>query len=164
MEVGNPQEQTLSQINVTPFVDVMLVLLVIFMVTAPLLQFGLEVNLPEASTKELDVPKEQVVLTIRSDETLLINTEHVSIDDLASKLQSLCGGRAEREIFVQADRDVPYGFVAKAMGVVQEAGVDQLGLITEPVEHATGGVNGALASRLRVPLPGAGNEQVRTTP
>ncbi|MEW6441797.1 MAG: protein TolR [bacterium] len=134
MEVGNPQDQTLSQINVTPFVDVMLVLLVIFMVTAPLLQFGVEVDLPEASKKELEIPKEQVVLTIRGDESLYLNKDKVPIEELAARLQTLYGEQSEKEIFVQADRQVSYGFVARAMGVVQDAGVNQLGLITEPPE------------------------------
>jgi biopolymer transport protein TolR len=132
MEVAEPQDQTLSQINVTPFVDVMLVLLVIFMVTAPLLQYGVEVNLPEASKQTLDVPKEQVVLTIRNDESLFLNTDRVPLEELSTKLQALYGNQADKEIFVQADRQVPYGFVAKAMGIVQDAGVNQLGLITEP--------------------------------
>jgi biopolymer transport protein TolR len=132
MEVAEPQDQTLSQINVTPFVDVMLVLLVIFMVTAPLLQYGVEVNLPEASKQTLDVPKEQVVLTIRNDESLFLNTDRVPLEELSTKLQALYGNQADKEIFVQADRQVPYGFVAKAMGIIQDAGVNQLGLITEP--------------------------------
>jgi biopolymer transport protein TolR len=132
MEVAEPQDQTLSQINVTPFVDVMLVLLVIFMVTAPLLQYGVEVNLPEASKQTLDVPKEQIVLTIRNDESLFLNTDRVPLEELSTKLQALYGNQADKEIFVQADRQVPYGFVAKAMGIIQDAGVNQLGLITEP--------------------------------
>ena len=132
MEVAEPQDQTLSQINVTPFVDVMLVLLVIFMVTAPLLQYGVEVNLPEAGKQTLDVPKEQVVLTIRNDESLFLNTDRVPLEELSTKLQALYGNQVDKEIFVQADRQVPYGFVAKAMGIIQDAGVNQLGLITEP--------------------------------
>jgi biopolymer transport protein TolR len=132
MEVADSQEQTMSQINVTPFVDVMLVLLVIFMVAAPLLQLGIEVNLPEASKKELHVPREQVVLTIRNDESLFLNTERVSLEQLPERLQALYDGQGEKEIFVQADRQVPYGSVARAMGIVQEAGVNQMGLITEP--------------------------------
>ena len=134
MEVVDTQDQTLSQINVTPFVDVMLVLLVIFMVTAPLLQYGVEVNLPEASKQELDVPHEQVVLTIRNDQSLFLNTDRVGIEELSARLQTIYGSRTEKEIFVQADREVPYGYVAKTMGIVQEAGVNQLGLITEPPE------------------------------
>jgi biopolymer transport protein TolR len=133
MEVGT-QDKTLSEINVTPFVDVMLVLLVIFMVTAPLLQYGVEVNLPEASKEKLDVPHEQVVLTIRKDQSLFLNTDRVGIQELSARLQALYGSQAEKEIFVQADRDVPYGYVAKTMGIVQEAGVNQMGLITEPPE------------------------------
>jgi len=137
MDAGNPQDQTLSQINVTPFVDVMLVLLVIFMVTAPLLQFGVDVDLPEASKKELDVPKEQVILTIRGDESLYLNKDRVAIEDLGARLQGIYGEQSEKEIFVQADRQVSYGFVAKAMGIVQDAGVNQLGLITEPPEQGS---------------------------
>jgi biopolymer transport protein TolR len=138
MEIGNNNSQPLNQINVTPFVDVMLVLLVIFMVTAPLLQFGVEVNLPESTKQTLDIPKEQIVLTIQKDNTILVDTYRTSLEQLPEKLKAIYGNRTNKEIFVQADRQVPYGFVAKTMGVIKDAGVDQLGLITEAPEEGSG--------------------------
>jgi len=131
MEAGNNRNQPVNQINVTPFVDVMLVLLVIFMVTAPLLQYGVEVNLPESTKQSLEIPKEQVVLTIHKDQTISLNTYRVRLEELSTKLQALYRNRTNKEIFLQADREVPYGFVVKTMGVVREAGIDQMGLITE---------------------------------
>jgi biopolymer transport protein TolR len=138
MEISNHNSQPLNQINVTPFVDVMLVLLVIFMVTAPLLQFGVEVNLPESTKQTLDIPKEQIVLTIQKDNTILVDTYRTSLEQLPEKLKVIYGNRTNKEIFVQADRQVPYGFVAKTMGVIKDAGVDQLGLITGTPEEGSG--------------------------
>jgi biopolymer transport protein TolR len=131
METGANHNQPVNQINVTPFVDVMLVLLVIFMVTAPLLQYGVEVNLPESSKQTMEIPKEQVILTIHKDQTILLNTYRVRLEELAVKLKAIYLNRANKEIFLQADREVPYGFVVKTMGVIKEAGIDQMGLITE---------------------------------
>lgn len=131
MELGNSHNQPVSQINVTPFVDVMLVLLVIFMVTAPLLQYGVEVNLPESSKQTLEIPKEQVVLSIHKDTSIYVNTYRVSLEELPVKLKGIYRNRADKEIFLQADRDVPYGFVVKTMAAIKEAGIDQMGLITE---------------------------------
>jgi len=138
MNTGSNNDHPLSEINVTPFVDVMLVLLVIFMVTAPLLQFGVEVDLPDSTRQTLDVPKEQIVLTIQKDNTILLDTYLTSLEQLPEKLKAVYGNQTNREIFVQADREVPYGFVAKTMGVIKDAGVDQLGLITEAPEQEYG--------------------------
>ena len=126
-EFGSP----MSEINVTPFVDVMLVLLVIFMVTAPLLQYGVDVNLPESSRHPLDTPKDQVILGIKKDRTIYVDRYKVSLSELKTKLEAIYKGKKNREIFLQADKDVPYGFVVQAMAVVKAAGIDRMGLITE---------------------------------
>ena len=127
-EEGN---QLLSEINVTPFVDVMLVLLIIFMVTAPLLQYGLEVDLPESSREPLEIPKEQVVLSIAKDRTIYVDRYKTSLSELGQKLEAIYTGKQKREIFLQADKSVPYGFVVQTMAVIRAAGIDQMGLITE---------------------------------
>ena len=127
-EEGN---RPMSEINVTPFVDVMLVLLIIFMVTAPLLQYGVEVDLPESSRAPLEIPKEQVVLSIDKDRTIYVDRYKTSLSELGQKLEAIYQGKQKREIFLQADKSVPYGFVVQTMAVIRAAGIDQMGLITE---------------------------------
>jgi biopolymer transport protein TolR len=124
----------MSEINVTPFVDVMLVLLIIFMVTAPLLQYGVEVDLPESSRQALEIPKEQVVLSIDKDRSIYVDRYKTSLEGLRQKLEAIYKGRSKKEIFLQADKSVPYGFVVQTMAVVRAAGIDQMGLITESPE------------------------------
>ncbi|MBI4680225.1 MAG: protein TolR [Nitrospirae bacterium] len=120
------RRQALSEINVTPFVDVMLVLLIIFMVTAPLLQQGIDVNLPQAKGKEL-TPSERVVITIKKDGKIYLNKTGASINELKSKLASM----SDRDVFLKADKDVPYGIVIEVMGELREIGIEKLGMITE---------------------------------
>lgn len=119
----------LSEINVTPFVDVMLVLLIIFMVTAPLLQQGLDVNLPRAKGKDLPT-EERITLLIKKDRTMYMNDNPVSLKDLRQKLKAL--SKSNPNVFLKADKDVPYGLVAETMGDIKEAGIEKLGMITEP--------------------------------
>ena len=120
------RRQALSEINVTPFVDVMLVLLIIFMVTAPLLQQGIDVNLPQAKGKEL-TPSERVVITIKKDGKIYLNKTGTSINELKSKLASM----SDRDVFLKADKDVSYGIVIEVMGELREIGIEKLGMITE---------------------------------
>ncbi len=120
------RRQALSEINVTPFVDVMLVLLIIFMVTAPLLQQGIDVNLPQAKGKEL-TPTERVVITIKKDGKIYLNKTGASINELKTKLASM----SDRDIFLKADKDVPYGIVIEVMGELREIGIEKLGMVTE---------------------------------
>jgi len=131
MKTSAEERHAMSEINVTPFVDVMLVLLVIFMVTAPLLQYGVDVELPESSRQPLEIPKEQVVLSIRKDKTIQIDRYEVALSDLENKLKGIFAGRKDKQIFLQADRSVPYGYVVKTMAVIKAAGIDSMGLITE---------------------------------
>lgn len=119
----------LSDINVTPFVDVMLVLLVIFMVTAPLLQQGIDVNLPKAKGKDLP-PEERISLVIKKDRTIYMNETPVRIPEMRKKLEAI--SKLNPNIFLKADKDVPYGLVVEVMGEIKEAGIEKLGMITEP--------------------------------
>jgi biopolymer transport protein TolR len=122
-------KQVLSEINVTPFVDVMLVLLVIFMVTAPLLQQGIDVNLPKAKGKEMP-PEERITLIVKKGSIIYMNDNPVSLTEMGKKLRALSSSNPN--VFLKADKDVPYGFVVEVMGEIKEAGIEKLGMITEP--------------------------------
>ena len=125
----NRDRTVLSEINVTPFVDVMLVLLVIFMVTAPLLQQGVDVNLPKAKGKELP-PEERISLVIKRDRTIYMNDTPITVPQMRQKLEAI--SKLNPNIFLKADKDVPYGLVVEVMGEIKEAGIEKLGMITEP--------------------------------
>ncbi len=123
------EREVLSEINVTPFVDVMLVLLVIFMVTAPLLQQGIDVNLPKAKGKDLP-PEERITLIIKRDGRIYMNDNAVSLREMRKKLEAVSA--LNPNVFLKADKDVPYGYVVEVMSDVKEAGIEKLGMITEP--------------------------------
>ncbi|MCJ7483109.1 MAG: biopolymer transporter ExbD [Thermodesulfovibrionales bacterium] len=125
----NRERDVLSEINVTPFVDVMLVLLVIFMVTAPLLQQGIDVNLPKAKGKDLP-PEERITLIIKRNGVIYMNDNPVTLPEMRRKLESI--STLNPNVFLKADKDVPYGFVVEVMSDVKEAGIEKLGMITEP--------------------------------
>ena len=125
----NRDRTVLSDINVTPFVDVMLVLLVIFMVTAPLMQQGVDVNLPKAKGKELP-PDERISLVIKRDRTVYMNDTPVSMAEMKQKLEAI--SKLNPNVFLKADKDVPYGLVVEVMSEIKEAGIEKLGMITEP--------------------------------
>jgi biopolymer transport protein TolR len=123
----------LSEINVTPLVDVMLVLLIIFMVTAPMMQQGLDVELPQ--TRDSGVPttsEDPFVLVIKKDKSLHAGQAQLSMANLKSKLAAIFATRHNKQIYVQADRAVDYGTVAEAMAEIRAAGIFSIGLITEP--------------------------------
>lgn len=119
----------MSEINVTPLVDVMLVLLIIFMVTAPLLQQGIDVNLPKAKGKELP-PEERINIVIKKGGIIYMNDTPMSLSDVRQKLNAI--SKANPNIFLRADKDVPYGLVVEVMADIKEAGIEKLGMITEP--------------------------------
>lgn len=125
----------MADINVTPLVDVVLVLLIIFMVTAPMLQMGIDVNLPRVKAKSIDVAEEKLVLTITPAKEIFINKNKIPIAELRTKLESIFSSRTDKEIFMRADKTIPYGFVIEVMSEVRKAGVDKLGMITEPPEE-----------------------------
>ena len=127
-------QRPLAEINVTPFVDVMPVLLVIFMVTAPMLSMGIDVNLPRVKSKSIDVTEEKLILSINENREIFLNKTPMAMGELNDKLAAIFANRIDREVFLRADRSVPYGFVVQVMSEVRKAGVDKLGLITEPPE------------------------------
>lgn len=134
MEFGNRDNGnrgTMSQINVTPLVDVMLVLLIIFMVTAPMMQMGVEVNLPKAETKSLAAKEDTLVVSIEQSGRTTINATEIAPDQLTDKLNTMLAGREKREVFLKADTTVPYGEVVKVMAQIKGAGVERLGMVTE---------------------------------
>ena len=128
------ENKPMAEINVTPLVDVILVLLIIFMVTAPMLQMGIDVNLPKVKSKSVDVTEEKLVLTITDAKEIFINKNRIPLNDLRTKLEGIFTSRIDREIFMRADKSIPYGFVIEVMSEVRKAGVDKLGMITEPPE------------------------------
>lgn len=130
----NNDRRVMADINVTPFVDVMLVLLVIFMVTAPMMQQGVQVNLPKADTKAMTPVEDTVVVTVNKNGKLFINKDEVSAADLRSKLADMFATREKKEIFLKADAGVPYGEVVKAMADIKGAGIERLGMVTEPAK------------------------------
>jgi biopolymer transport protein TolR len=137
MELGsrdNNSRSTMAQINVTPLVDVMLVLLVIFMVTAPMMQQGVQVNLPKADTKGLAPQEETVIVTLDRSGKVFINKGEVPQTELKTRLTTMFASRAKKEVFLKADKDVPYGEVVKAMAEIKGAGIERLGMVTEPAQ------------------------------
>ena len=129
-ETRNPSG-SISQINVVPLVDVMLVLLVIFMVTAPILQQGVQVDLPQAKAGALSGEEEQLVVTVDKQGKVFLNDAAIDMDELAAKLTAITRIRPEKQVFLRADRTVPYGEVVRVMAAVRGAGVQSLGMITE---------------------------------
>jgi len=133
--VTSDNNKPLAEINVTPLVDVVLVLLIIFMVTAPMLQMGIDVSLPKVKSKSVDVTEEKLVLTIRSSQEIFLNRTPVTLSDLSEKLEAIFATRIDRDVYLRADKTVPYGFVVQVMAAVRKGGVDKLGMITEPPEE-----------------------------
>ena len=127
-----------SEINVTPLVDVMLVLLIIFMVAAPLMTVGVPIELPETAAKQLQSNNEPVTVSVDSEGKVYIQESEIAFDELVPKLQAMAKVGVEEQIFVRADEAVDYGFVMKVMGELNAAGFKKLGLVTgmEPKKAA----------------------------
>lgn len=135
MRRRNNDKRSMADINVTPLVDVMLVLLIIFMVTAPMLSMGIDVNLPRVKSKSIDIAEEKLVLTINENREIFLNKTRLPLPEIQEKLSAIFAERVDREIFLRADKNVSYGFVVEVMSEIRKAGVDKLGMITEPPEE-----------------------------
>jgi biopolymer transport protein TolR len=125
----------MAEINVTPLVDVMLVLLIIFMVTAPMLTQGVDVNLPQASAKAMRSDEERLVITVDANSRIFVGKQPVEFNRLGGALKQIVAQRTDRQVFFRADRAVPYGVVVKVIAEVRNSGIEKLGMVTEPLER-----------------------------
>ncbi|MBE9522766.1 MAG: protein TolR [Proteobacteria bacterium] len=133
MDGNEGRQDLISDINVTPLVDVMLVLLIIFMVTAPMMTHGVKVDLPTTESKSIKTQEDPLILSITKKRDVFIENYKVELGDLKGKLNKIFANRAAKEILLQADKNVPYGFVMTVMSQVKEAGITKVGMITEPL-------------------------------
>ncbi|HEX2676421.1 MAG TPA: biopolymer transporter ExbD [Polyangiales bacterium] len=129
---GGGGKGPLSEINVTPLVDVMLVLLIIFMVSAPMMTTGIEVDLPKTHAAQMDVEEQKLLLTITKEQKVFLGETEVPYDRLEQALTTNVRLQREHELYLQADETVPYGFVAKVMAIMRKGGIEKLGLVTDP--------------------------------
>lgn len=133
---GGGRGQMVSEINVTPFVDVMLVLLIIFMVTAPMMTQGIDVKLPESSAPAIPSEEERLVVTVDKDRKIFINEYSVGLEVLGDKIGAMYQNqRGQQGVFLRADETIPYGYVVQVMGVIRQAGIEQIGMVTEPLKE-----------------------------
>ena len=123
---------TLSEINVTPLVDVMLVLLIIFMVTAPMMQQGIDIDLPETAASGIETSDKPFILAIKSNRKLYIGNETVAMKGLRKKLKAIFKTRKNKQVYLKADKAVDYQTVAKALAEIRAAGIYNIGLVTLP--------------------------------
>jgi biopolymer transport protein TolR len=135
MDGSQREGVTISQINVTPLVDVMLVLLVIFMVTAPIIQQGVQVNLPQASSGAITGSEQPLVVTIAKNGKIYLNDNAMSVDELGQKLRAIRKLQADKEVYLRADQDVRYGLVMKTIAEIKQAGIERLGMVTRPTSE-----------------------------
>jgi biopolymer transport protein TolR len=133
VEVEEGRQPLMSDINVTPLVDVMLVLLIIFMVTAPMMMQGVKVDLPRTESKNIKTEEDPLLLTVTKKGGIFIEDYQVEYKDLREKLEKIVANRAGKEILLQADKEVPYGVVMRVMAQVKEAGITKVGMITKPL-------------------------------
>ncbi len=136
MSAGGGRKGAMSDINVTPLVDVMLVLLIIFMVTAPMIQQGVKVQLPRARAAAVEAKEKKLVLAVDASGRVFIGDVEVPLDELEMKLKTNAKAQADNEVFLHADRSLKYGVVVEVMAAAQRAGIENIGMITDPSGHA----------------------------
>ena len=125
----------LSEINVVPLVDFVLVLLIIFMITAPMMQHGMNIDIPNVTARPLPTKDEPQILNITKEQRLILNEKKLGMRELKPAIQLLFANKSNKEIFLRADKDVPYGFVVRCMGVIREAGIEKINIVTKPLEE-----------------------------
>jgi biopolymer transport protein TolR len=135
MKTSRDSKGPLSEINVVPLVDVMLVLLIIFMITAPMMQHGMNIDIPKVTTKPMPTKDEPQVLSVTKDQRLVLNEKKLEIKDLKAAMQLLFANKKDKEIYLRADKDVPYGFVVSCMGLIREAGIEKINIVTRPPDE-----------------------------
>ena len=132
---SNQGGMTISQINVTPLVDVMLVLLVIFMVTAPIIQQGVQVNLPQAQAGAIAGQEEMLVVAINRSGKIYLNDNVMTLEELGQKLRAIRRLQPDKEVYLRADQEVKYGTVIKTIAEIKQAGIVKLGMVTRPLSE-----------------------------
>lgn len=132
---GGRVRSALAEINVIPLVDVVLVLLLIFMLTAPMMYRGIDVQLPKTASKPTAI-EERLVLTIAKDRLVYLNERPIPVATLETRLRELLQGRTDRTIYIKADKDLSYGYVVETMDRVRRAGVERVGMVTEPLPRS----------------------------
>src|SRR5712692_9764380 len=135
MSFDEQDEDSIAQINITPLVDVMLVLLVIFMVTAPMMQQGIGVELPRVAAQPLNSEVEQLAVVISRDGKVQLNNTPLNIDALNQKLSAIVRAQPDCKVALRADKNVPYGQLAEVMAAIRNAGVKKIGMVTEPLKE-----------------------------
>ena len=135
LKLRSSAKEPISEINVTPFVDVMLVLLIIFMVTAPLLTVGVQVDLPETSADTLPEETEPLTLTINAKGEIFIQETKVEYEKIIAKIMAVSNNRTETRIFVRGDKNINYGRVLEVMGMLSGSGFTKVALISEPYKE-----------------------------
>jgi biopolymer transport protein TolR len=135
MKTSRDSKGPLSEINVVPMVDVMLVLLIIFMITAPMMQHGMNIDIPKVTTKPMPTKDEPQILNVTKEQRLILNEKKLDEKDLKAAIQLLFTNKKDKEIYLRADKDVPYGFVVRCMGLVREAGIEKINIVTKPLEE-----------------------------
>ncbi|MBN2804684.1 MAG: biopolymer transporter ExbD [Deltaproteobacteria bacterium] len=131
---GGGSGSPMSEINITPLVDVMLVLLIIFMITAPMMNRGVELDLPKAKALPMEVDESKLILTIDKEQKVFLGETYIPNAKLEDALSNNSRLQRERELYLKADENIPYGFVVKVMAIVKKAGIPKLGMVTDPIE------------------------------
>jgi len=135
LELNRGSRRLMSEINVTPFVDVMLVLLIIFMVTAPMMMQGVDVNLPQTTTEPIASEEERLVISLTGKKEIYLNEYKISLESLQRKMKIIFQNKPESAVFLRADRNLPYGFVMEVMAAMRQSGIKRIGMVTEPLEE-----------------------------
>lgn len=135
MSTSGGPNAPMSEINITPFVDVMLVLLIIFMITAPMMTKGVEIDLPKAKAMPMEVDESKLMITIDANRRVFLGETEIPHAKLEDTLSNNVRLQREGELYLKADRTIPYGFVVQVMAIIKKAGVPKLGMVTDPVDE-----------------------------